>query len=219
MVTKEVQNSRYEFRGENIGVPLAKWLNGPSHTNWTQWIEKELWKKGNKIPFSGNEHQDSQGRGRIVQLLSILQDLTSRWEFIHKSCKGKMTPADSANLQDLRASERKANRMLHRYSSRLQIDANEPFWRRGTAPSWFHGEQPFVWAQTLVPAQLQEGWAVGAIQTLSRQARLGYLKRCDLCRKFFFATKHFGIFCSAQCRARRYESNHYKNSRRKTKGI
>jgi hypothetical protein len=211
MCKEEVHRDKYQFRGEGIGRPLAEWLNGPVADPRT-WLRERTPRFGNFISL--NPKQDSKARGRITRLLDLLRDLTSRWEFIRKRIKRAMTDADRANLRDLLNASQQANRMLRRYVLRPQISVNEPYWERAEQPTWLFGDSPFVWGFERATVPPQEQWAIRAVETLSRRGLLGRLKRCDICKRFFFATKNFQVYCGQDCRAKRYQSKHYKKWRK-----
>lgn len=201
----------YHFTGQEVGIPLAAWLNGPPHHDSKNWWTQFLRGPGRGLLFDGNDKQDAKARTRIIEVIGALQKIRHIHHFILRF------PADEAPtglLKEFQSEEEKVNRILRRYLSYPIISTNTPYWD-GKDRHFIHpGSGAFVWGRHYVRGLPQEHWAVSsAIEKLARQGALDRLRRCDICERFFFAKRPDALYCGDKCRARRYDSPRFMNWR------
>lgn len=189
----------YKFPGEEVAEPLAHWLRGPGKQEWSKWRD-EFVRRFN-VGFSGGADSNERARTRIVHLMTDLHEVGRVFDLM-RGGRGP-TPDD---LIRLRSAAEAANQKLRRYTSHPVISVNEPvFYAKQKQWRSMHGDTgPFVWGSRGKGAELQEGWALWAVQELSRRGLLDRVRRCDVCMKWFFAKKHFSLYCGADCRDKRY---------------
>lgn len=190
----------YRFPGEEVAEPLAQWLRGPGKQDWAQWRDQFV--KRYNVGFSGGADSNERARTRIVHLMADLHEVGRVFDLM----RGGRGPTQD-DLQRLRAAAEAANQRLRRYTSYSVISANEPvFYPKEKQWRLMHGDAagPFVWGSRGKGAELQEAWALWAVQELSRRGLLDRVRRCDVCMRWFFARKHFSLYCGAECREKRY---------------
>lgn len=199
---KGTMRRAYRFPGEELAEPLAQWLRGPGKQDWSRW-RGEFQRRSEGIAFSGNAVQDDKARTRITRLLSELGEVGRLFELL----RGGRGPTHDG-LRKFKAVGEEVNRLLRWYTSTSHpaITLNEPV-LYGKEWRLMHSEAagPFLWtSQGRGRTTLQEAWALRAVQELSRRGLLDRMRRCDVCKKWFFARKHFSLYCGADCRNKRY---------------
>jgi len=134
-------------------------------------------------------------------------DGTMPWFSSRVKLVGKMAHLQSAN-DELNAALQKLNSKLKRYT----------FVRHFRCRAWFAETEPGLIASTRKMSDEQK-WEHRLVVRLAASGHVESIlryRRCDQCRRWFYATKSYGKFCATPCR-RKFEStsDEFKLKRRR----
>ena len=194
---KRRHHRNYRYPGQEIGEPLAYWLNGPGAQSLTDWARQMIKRFPHFSGLSGNAARDRRARGRVLELIAALQEIEEVHELV---TKGLHWHSVLATVNRLKNPEEQARRLLERYAFYPTVSANRPY-MKGTQRKFLYGDRALIFQlQGRGRYLIQETWAVRSLENLSKTKSLHRVRRCQECHRFYYAKDPKGVRCP-QCRA------------------
>jgi hypothetical protein len=195
MRTTQMTEKR-RYIGEDETEELVKWLNEPR--NATEWRE---WHVEHRSAGSREEYQKA-----VKRVAGILDGIHELYRLAALANSGPDIPLHPSFWKQYRSLGWKVSKSLRRYKPYMAIELNDEY-RHGTV--WHpKSDKPFriVKALTTVSTLIDEWAAVLVIEEAVERDWLRRVKRCAVCRRWFFARNMDGRHCSKKCRNKERQS-------------
>jgi hypothetical protein len=203
---RTTQTEKRRYIGEDKAEYLVKWLNEPK--NATEWKE---WRVEHRSAGSVEEYQKAVKR--VAGILDGIHELDRLWELVNRD---EDFPLARSFWEKCRSLESKIDKGFRRYRSRMGIKLNEvhrygAVWRPKSG-------KPFriVKPLTILSTPIDEWTAILTIEEGYESDWLRRVRRCAVCRQWFFARNMDGRHCGRRCRNKERQSKpEYRNWRHK----
>lgn len=189
--------------GEPAGSLVVAWLNGPGDNSWKDWRGDFYEVFG--VLMADSQIVDAKARERVIDLLDNVHQATE----IKTELRGLEGESHFRRIGLLRFLIRQINKRLEVYHTLPMVrlkeltaeDARRKPKQRRTIGRIRVEQSPLDWTARSIAADipLQEIIAVRFIQLGDQEAWLSQIRRCLLCRKWFFARRHRSQCCSSLC--------------------